>query len=482
MKGSLQSVRIPATILLLAAAGCAVNPATGDRQLSFIGEGQEIEMGREADQQIVRSMGLYPDSSIQRYVNELGQELAAVSERPDLPWTFRVIDDPTVNAFAVPGGFIYLTRGIMAHLTSEAELVGILGHEIGHVTARHSVNQMSRQQLAQLGLGVGMVLAPELRAFGDLAGTGLQLLTLKFSRDDESQSDMLGVRYMRRTGYDPSELADVMTMLERASQIRQGGGRLPEWLSTHPNPENRVEHIQEMVAELPPEATAGARVAREAYMHQLDGFVFGADPREGFFDDDNTFHHPEMEFRLDFPAGWQTANQKTAVQAVSPEENAALLLTLSEGSPDDAFRSFASQEGVSVGDIREDRVNDIPALLAPFSARTEQGTLRGLVLFVHHEGTTFRILGYAPDQAWESYARVVERTLLSFRPETDPEVLAAQPDRLNVFELDRTLTVSRFMDVHPSTVRAEIVALINQVETNGTLPAGNHVKQVVSGR
>ena len=174
-------------------------------------------MGREYDPQVVSQMGLYPDSALQQYVSSLGMEMARASERPNLPWSFRVLDDPLVNAFAVPGGFIYITRGILAHMDSEAELAGILGHEIGHVTARHSVNQMSRQQLAQLGLGVGMILRPELQQFGDLAGAGLGLLFLKYGRDDEYESDDLGVRYMRRAGYNPRELASVFRTLAALS-------------------------------------------------------------------------------------------------------------------------------------------------------------------------------------------------------------------------------------------------------------------------
>jgi len=128
-------------LLALTATSCSTNPATGKKQIAFIGEEQEIAMGREADQQIVQSLGLYEDKDVQAYVNRLGKELAAKSERPNLPWTFRVVDDPVVNAFALPGGYIYVTRGLMTHLTSEAELASVIGHEIGHVTGRHSVSR-----------------------------------------------------------------------------------------------------------------------------------------------------------------------------------------------------------------------------------------------------------------------------------------------------------------------------------------------------
>src|SRR5262245_46988192 len=154
---------------LVLGAACAVNPATGHKEFTLVSESQEIQMGLEADPSIVGSLGLDPDSNRQRYVRTLGMRLVSTSERPNLPWTFRVIDDPVVNAFAVPGGHIYITRGILAHLNSEAEFAGVMGHEIGHVTARHSVTQMSRQQLAQIGLVVGTVLKPELSRYAGIA-------------------------------------------------------------------------------------------------------------------------------------------------------------------------------------------------------------------------------------------------------------------------------------------------------------------------
>jgi predicted Zn-dependent protease len=145
---------------------------------------QEIQMGREYDPQVAASMGLDPDTALQRYVQDLGTRLAARSERPGLPWTFRVVDDPVVNAFALPGGFVYVTRGILAHLNSEAELSAVMGHEIGHVTARHSATQMSRQQLAQVGLALGSVLSKDVERYGGIASAALGVLFLKYSRDN----------------------------------------------------------------------------------------------------------------------------------------------------------------------------------------------------------------------------------------------------------------------------------------------------------
>ena len=253
------------------AAACAVNAATGRRQLSLISEGQEIQMGREYDPQVAASMGLDPDTALQRYVQDLGTRLAARSERPGLPWTFRVVDDPVVNAFALPGGYIYVTRGILAHLNSEAELSAVVGHEIGHVTARHSATQMSRQQLAQVGLAIGSIVSKDVERFGGIASAALGVLFLKYSRDNESEADALGLRYMRRADYAAREMPNVFVVLARVSAA-QPGDRTPEWLATHPNPENRYARISQMIAALPPDSV-GHRVDRERYFARVNGIV-----------------------------------------------------------------------------------------------------------------------------------------------------------------------------------------------------------------
>jgi predicted Zn-dependent protease len=232
----------------LLAAQCATNPATGRRQLNLYSEAQEIALGRQADQQITAQLGLVDDPELQEWVTGIGRRLAVVSERPSLPWSFKVVDNPVVNAFALPGGFIYVTRGLLAFLRSEAELAGVLGHEIGHVTAQHSVNQMSKQQLAAGGLLVGMIVSPEVARFGDLAQTGLGLLFLKYSRDDERQADDLGLRYMVGGGWEPRELPGVFDVLRGVGEIA-GAGRIPNWLSSHPDPERRNERTARLIAD-----------------------------------------------------------------------------------------------------------------------------------------------------------------------------------------------------------------------------------------
>ncbi len=239
-----------ALVVGLAPSGCAINPATGKNQLMLVSEDQGIAMGRQADTAIIASIGLYPDAAWQSYIQQFGTRLAATSERPDLPWTFRVVDDPAVNAFAVPGGFVYVTRGILTHLTDEAELASVVGHEIGHVTARHSAAEMSKQQLIGAGLALGSIASATVAKYAGTASQALGILYLKYSRDDESQADQLGLRYMTRANFDPRRMPQVFRMLEQMS-ASEGGGQVPTWLSTHPSPGNRVDAITTQIAALP---------------------------------------------------------------------------------------------------------------------------------------------------------------------------------------------------------------------------------------
>jgi predicted Zn-dependent protease len=464
----------------LLATACSINPATGNRQFMLVSEQQEIDMGRRAHEEIVESMGVYDDDRVQSYVSELGLELAALSERPHLPWTFTVLDDPVVNAFALPGGFIYVTRGILTHLDSEAELVGVLGHEIGHVTARHGAARMSQSQLASLGLGVGMIVSPELRQYGDLAQQGVALLFLKYSRDDERQADDLGFRYMVHGGWDASALPSVFGVLRQVSEV-EGAGRLPSWLATHPDPVARQERIRDAVASTQLDLS-GAKVNRSTYLATLDGMTFGENPREGFFEG-GTFFHPDLEFQIDFPAGWETQNQRRRVVGASPREDAIVVLGVAlEADPPAAAGDFLAQEGIVGGRIQSGRIHGLPAAMADFELPREgQSTIRGQVAFVHHRKVTYRLLGFTMVENWGSFGDVINGFLMSFRQLTDARALGVQPNRLELVTPDRDLSLEAFQQRFPSSVSLRTLAVINHVSEDGTLSGGRSAKRVVGG-
>jgi len=461
--------------MTIALATCATNPVTGKRELSLISESQEVAMGQDAAKQVVASISPVQDPSLQQYVSGLGMTLAKASERPNLPWSFTVIDDPQVNAFALPGGPIFITRGILSHMNSEAQLVSVLGHEIGHITAKHSVQQMSQAQLAQIGLIAAVIVKPGLAGFGDLASQGLGLLFLKFGRDDERQADDLGFRYMTNAGYAPTEMAEMFRTLQRLG----GGsteGRVPEWLSTHPDPGNRVQKTLDLVAaaSLP----ANMKVERDAFLQRTDGLIFGENPREGFFRN-TQFLHPDLKFQLDFPSGWKTQNQAAAVVGVSSQQDALVVLALAgTAAPNQALSEFMNQQGVQSQGGSSGSINGLPAASGAFTAQTQDGVLAGNVAFVSLDGRTFRLLAYTPQQRYGSYRGAFAQSLGSFRRLTDPSALAVQPVRVHLVRIPRAMTISQFHQSYPSTIPVAQVALINGVEASATLPAGTLVKRV----
>jgi len=464
-----------AALSLLLIAACSMNPATGQRQLTLMSEAQEIAMGKQAHPEVLGAYGAYDDPELQRYIQELGAKLAAGSERPQLDWTFTVLDDPVVNAMALPGGYIYVNRGILAHFNSEAELASVLGHEIGHVTARHSVEQISRSQLAQLGLGVAAIASEDFRPYAGLAGQGVGLLFLKFGRDDERQSDHLGLRYMTRAGYDPAEMPKVFDTLDRLSQAQVGGGT-PQWLSTHPDPGNRVADMTARIAELPPEQRGGT-VGREAYLHRLENLVFGDDPRQGYTVG-RTFYHPVLAFKVDFPEQWRIINQRQQVVAISPDQDAVVVLSMSDkDSPDAGFDAFFGQQGIERGPSRGRNLMAFRAL----DSQSGAPVIEGLIGYVSHGGKLYQLIGYTKVATWAGYAAAMQRSLTSFAKVSDRRYLDVKPSTIEVVALPGDLTLAEFAEKYPSTVTLEELAIVNGVTAQTRLEKGQLVKRVVGG-
>jgi predicted Zn-dependent protease len=472
--------------LALGAGSCATNPVTGKSELALVSESQEIQLGKQTSQSAIATYGEYDHGGVQALVQEMGMRMAKASERPALPWEFHVIDDEQINAFAAPGGYIFITRGILAHMNSEAELASVLGHEIGHVTARHSVQQISKQQLATAGLGLGMIFSSTVRDLGGGLMQGLQLLFLKFGRDDESQADALGFRYMTDAGYDPHGASDMFRTLDRVSG--SGGQRMPEWASTHPDPANRVAKATQRADSLEAAGKATAlRENRDAFVRRLDGMTYGQDPKNGFFRG-ATFYHPGLRFQITFPEGWKMANLPTQVVAQAPSGDAAMQLAFAKGTPEQAAQEFFRQEGMQSQNVRSGRVNGLPAATGDFLAQLEDGSaIIGAAAFVAYGGRTYGLLGFAKrGRGGASDGELLDgfrRRLESFGPVSDPSVLDVQAQTVKVVRVPRSMTVAEFHRQFPSSVPVEKVALLNGADgPESRLESGRYAKQIVGGR
>jgi predicted Zn-dependent protease len=460
---------------------CATNPVTGKSQISLVSEGQEIEMGKQAAQEVAQSMGFVDNAGLQSYVSGIGMKMAKASERPDLPWEFHVVNDASVNAFALPGGFIYVTRGLLTAINDEAELATVVGHEIGHVTARHSVQQISKAQLAQLGLGIGSILSPRIAQLSGVASQGLGLLFLKYGRDDESQADQLGFKYALGQNYDVREMSKVFVTLERVSN-QAGGGRVPEWLSTHPDPGNRVQATQARLDTLSRPLT-NTITNRDEYLQHIQGLTYGEDPRQGFFEG-NVFYHPDMRFQMTFPQGWKTQNTASAVVAVSQQQDAIVQLQLAgKTPPQQAASQFLSQQGIQAGNASTQSINGNPAATSYFQAQTEQGPIAGIVSFISYGGQTFGILGYSGGQQFNAYEGAIRQTIGSFGQLRNSAALDVKPNKVELVKLPRAMTLNEFNQQYPSTISITELAIINEMShAADQIPQGRIVKRVTGGR
>jgi predicted Zn-dependent protease len=466
-------------------AGCAVNPVTGRRELSLVSPEQELKIGSEGYKAVIAEYGLYDDPALHAYVNEVGQKVARASHQPSLAWHFAVLDDPTVNAFAMPGGYIYVTRGILAHLNSEAQLAGVLGHEIGHVTHRHSAERITQQQLYGLGLGVASVFSQTVRRYGDLAQQGLGLLFLKYSRDDEVQADELGVAYSTGGGYDPREIPSTYAMLKRLGE--QSGQRLPGFLSTHPDPGNREVTTAELARQAVKGKT-GLLVNERAYVQRLDGLVFGSDPRQGYFVGDE-YVHPTLRFQLTFPAGWKHEDTRAAVAAQEPGQQALMQLTLADADAGTLAPAAFVQQLSGRGTFTEvvgkaETIGGFAAWVGRASLPQQQGAaLPAAAGYIRRaDSLMFQILGRSQQPGDANDAKIYA-SLRSFRAVTDPARLTVRPDRVKVEKITTTATLEatlRTLGAAESLFKTD--ALLNNLETDETVMAGTLLKVVVPGK
>jgi predicted Zn-dependent protease len=457
-------------------AACATNPVTGKRELAFVSESQEVQLGLDNAKSVVASMGLYDDSKWQVYVDSLGRRMALASERPQLPWKYSVIEDPAVNAFALPGGQVFVTRGILTYMNSEAELATVIGHETGHVTARHSVQQLSRQQLAQVGLAVGSVLSPKVAELSGLAGQGLGILFLKYSRDDESQADALGFRYAYNAGWDVREMKNMFVTLER---VGAGAGRVPEWQSTHPAPENRLAKTQFRLDSLGKDLTA-YRVNRDEFLRRLDGMPFGEDPRKGYFIGPQ-FVQPELAIHFAFPEGWKTANSNDAVKAQDPQGAALASLTISQAAPDQALTALAQQQGVTVQPITGALVPGLVSRSAYVRVTSDQQANDGIITFVQLDGRTYQLLGVTGSGQLPTYEAAFRAWTRSFGKETDRTRLAVQPAKLQIVTASRAMSVEQFNAENPSSTPFNTWLIVNGFQEGQQLKRGQLLKRIVGG-
>lgn len=470
-----------ALILFLLSGSCAVNPVSGGSELMLLSESDEIKLGKQTDAQVRKQYGVYEDQKLNAYLNDMCQRLAKVSHRPNLPYKFEMVDASAVNAFAVPGGYVYFTRGILANLNSEAELAGVMGHELGHITARHSAQQYSRAQLAQFGVLVGGLFLGDL--VSGVAQLGVGMLFLSFSRDNERQADQLGVEYASKAGYDGKELAGFFETLERMNPGSDRSG-LPGWFSTHPSPEDRVVAVRKEAGEWQQKlGSRDLKVNREVYLRHIDGLLYGDDPRQGYVDE-GMFYHPDMKFQFPVPANWKVNNTQSQIQMMSENKDGIISFSIAPArSPKEAAVKFTQANRATVLDSDSVTVGGFPAQRLVCDVKGQSAAMRVVSYFIQKDKSIFYFHGLCAPSAFDKHLNTFERTMRGFKELSDPKKINVKPDRVRLRTTKAAGTVEsslRSMGIPKDGL--DDVALLNGMELNESLPMNSLIKVVEKGR
>jgi predicted Zn-dependent protease len=480
--------------LLVSACSIQQSAITGDKRAYGYSWEQELQIGKEVDLELQEHYGIYDNDALQQYVNKIGQEMLAVShmQREDAhsrykntEFYFRLLDSPVVNAFALPGGYIYVTRGLLSHLDNEAQLAVVLGHEIGHVAARHASQRAFIQQMSQIALVGGAIAGQHFLGIpgGDIIGLGgmaAQMLFLSYSREDERESDRLGVEYAAMQRYQSAEGAQFFVSLERMSE--QSGQSIPNWQSTHPDPAERATSIPELAEEWKAKGFEQTIVNTDQYMGMLNNMIYGDNPREGYTRD-GTYYHPDLKFQFSYPSGWQVINQRSLVAVVNNDQNAVSIMRLDNTSAgaEASVNEFLNQEGITTTAKSGLTSSGLRAFQAEAIGQTQDGTQLKFYLYsVEYDGMIYRFINYTALDNYGVYGPRFKEITGGFRELTNSGILNIQPVRLQTIKTTRSGTFRSFLPSNleslPINVTSEDLAIMNQVELDGRIESGTWIK------
>ncbi|OGX85104.1 M48 family metalloprotease [Hymenobacter glacialis] len=437
--------------------------------------------GPKPDPQVLAQFGLYNNPTLQRLIDTKGQQMNKVSDRPG-DYGFTIVDSPIINAFATPDGHVYFTRGIMAHFNSEAQFAGVLGHELGHITARHGQSQQRRSTAAGIGLLLGSIVAPRvMESVGGIIQQGVGLGMLKYGRDDERESDQLGVKYSTKIGYDASQMADFFQTLQR-NQEASGSGAIPGFLSSHPNSADRYSTVKKLAAQA--KQNAGGRqlnVGRDSYLRMIDGLPYGEDPRQGYVEG-GVFYHPDLKFRMPIPSGWKSQNSPSQFQMAEPNGKAMIVLVPAGGnSLDEAAQSLAKAIGLQSANAQRTTVNGFPAVVMQGEQAAQQGQAGAAVLaHVIQDGSTYYgIVGLTAPASFSTYDNAFYGVARGFARLTDASKLNRQSQKIRIKSATGSQTLSQALSASGvPTSRHEELAILNGMQRSTRLSKGMLYKSV----
>lgn len=467
-------------------AGCTTNPATGESSFTgMMSESDEVRIGRESHPEVLAEFGgAYEDPELSRYIDSLGQLLARASDRPNLQYHFTVLDSPIVNAFATPGGYVYITRGLLALANSEAEVAGVLAHEIGHVAARHAAERQSQAVLASLpGIFTGVVTGSDTLAQAVNSGAAAHLQS--YSRDQEYQADLLGVRYLTRTNYDPLGMASFLRQLQSNDKLEATIMDRPEMadqysiMSTHPRTADRIQRAIQEAGGTP---VANPIIERDIFLSKIDGLRYGDEPEQGFIRD-RQFLHPILRFGFEVPAGFHMMNTADAVVA-QRADGAAILLSSTQKFTSSSMLGYLTDEWaprLQMTDAETIDVNGMDAATGSGQLELKSGMRDVRLVAIRFDADTiFRFIFLTKAEQTGALARELQETTYSFRRLSPAEAARLHPQEIRVVAVRAGDSVAKLAAKMPfPDLREERFRVLNGLTPGDRLTPGEHVKIIV---
>ena len=478
------ATRLAVLALCMVAAGCTVNPATGQQSFTaFMSPAEELRIGQEQHPKILEEFGgVYQDPGLSRYVGSIGQLLVRTSETPNLNFTFTVLNSPLVNAFAIPGGFVYVTRGLLALADNEAELAGVMAHEIGHVVARHPAQRYSQAVAANLGVTLLGVLT-NTPHISRLAGLGANLYLSGYSREQEFEADMLGVRYLSRARFSPHAMSAFLNKLQangalqRSLKNEEGRDPATSLLATHPRTAERVERA---IASASLARVTDPIVAKDIYLNKIDGMLYGDDPEQGFIKG-RDFIHPKLGFRFRAPPGFRLFNSARAVTAMGPN-GARILFDSAERRDDEPMLYYLTSRWANfLQDTEAIDVNGMQAATGHSLTNTQKGTMDVRLLAIAFDARTiYRFIFLAPVSEANSRSVDFRRTTYSFRRLRRGEAASVLPRRIKIIKVGSGDSLRSLADRMPfEDFRLERFQVLNGL-ASGQKPAPGQMVKIIA--
>lgn len=481
-----QSMAVGLVLLAQIFHGCTVNPVSGLPEVSIVSAETEGELGREAAKQVVQTMGITEDPLRSAYLRAIGDRLAKHSPRKDVEYTFYIVEMVEPNAFALPGGYVFVSRGLLALTNSEDELAGVVGHEIGHVAARHAARRITVAAPFAIvsgitGFAVGLV-SPSLgRAVSGIARFVGSFVIAPYSRDQEREADSVGVELAARAGWDPRGLSDFLATLGREGELQSGKPRRPSFFETHPATPERVVNTAEQAKKVARGSEGPIAGTRSEFLAKLDGLVVGDDPATGLFQD-TRFLQPDLNFAVAFPTGWKTENTPQAVLAAEADGRAFALLEM-VGEGDDPVKPAQALEeklkGKGMGKIEQFTISDLQAARTLVETRTKAGPAALDFTWIAYQGRIYQITGVTKWSNYQTFRSTFAEVARSFRQLQAQEQAGIKVARLRVVSARDGESLEQLSSRTESVWNAQAIAVANGVETSARLQSGQLIKVAI---